>query len=62
MKEPDYSDRVFASIMRECPSLRMFNRFIVPLMRNETPEIRTQAAAEAKCRGYRANKETQQYE
>lgn len=62
MTEPDYSNRVFACLMRECPSLRMFNRFIVPLMRNETPELRTQAAAEAKRRGYKPNKERGEYE
>lgn len=48
--------------MRECPTLATFNRFIVPLMKFETQELRHIAAEEAKRRGYAANKEKGVYE
>lgn len=62
MEEPDYSDRVFAAIMRETPSLRMWNKFVVPLMKVLSKELRDQAAIEAKRRGYKANRERGEYE
>lgn len=62
MTEPDFSDRVFAAIIRECPSLKTFNRFVVPLMKQETKELRDQAATEAKRRGYKPNKISGFYE
>jgi hypothetical protein len=48
--------------MLECGTLNSWNRFIVPLMRVETPEFRHIAAEEAKRRGYTANKEKGVYE
>lgn len=56
------SEQVWGSLIRECPSLATFNRFIVPLMRIETKELRDLAASEAKRRGYAPNKEKGIYE
>ena len=53
---------VFRQLMTECGTLESFNRFIVPLMKNETPELRHIAAEEAKRRGYKGNKERGIYE
>lgn len=58
----DYTDRVFRVLMMECATLNSFNRFIVPLMRLETPELKRIAAEEAKRRGYKANKYKGVYE
>lgn len=58
----DYADRVFKVLIMECATLVSFNRFIVPLMRVETTDLRHLAAEEAKRRGYRANKEKGVYE
>ena len=58
----DYALKTFKILMMECASLTSFNRFIVPLMKVETPEIRHLAAAEAKRRKYKANKEKGCYE
>ena len=53
---------VFRQLITECGTLESYNRFIVPLMKNETPELRHIAAEEAKRRGYKGNKITQKYE
>jgi hypothetical protein len=53
---------VWKALLVECCSLNSFNRFIVPLMRVETPELRRIAADEAKRRGYTVNKEKGIYE
>lgn len=45
-----------------CNTLESFNRFIIPLMRSETPECKEYAATIAKRRGWRANKEKGCYE
>ena len=58
----DYADRVLRNIMTECGTLSSFNRFVLPLMRAETPELRHIAAEEARRRGYKANKEKGIYE
>jgi hypothetical protein len=60
--EPNYDDRILEVLMRECPSLRSFNTFIVPLMRVLPRELVEQAATEARRRKYKANKETGRYE
>ena len=58
----EYAETVFRAVMTECGTLLSFNRFVLPLMRLETPELRHIAAEEAKRRGYRANKEKGIYE
>ena len=59
---PDYAPTLFKILMMECGTLNSFNRFIVPLMKVETPELRHLAAEEAKRRNYKANKEKGCYE
>jgi hypothetical protein len=58
----DYAPTLFQILMMKCGTLASFNRFIVPLMKVETPEIRHLAAEEAKRRNYKANKEKGCYE
>jgi hypothetical protein len=58
----DYMPEVFKSLMTDCGTIDSWNRFIVPLMKVETPELRHLAAEEAKRRGYKANKEKGMYE
>lgn len=58
----DYAVTLFQILMMQCGTLVSFNRFIVPLMKVETPEIRHLAAEEAKRRKYKANKELGVYE
>lgn len=55
-------EQVWRTLITECGRLESFNRFIVPLMRVETPEFKRIAAEEAKRRGYTANKEKGVYE
>jgi hypothetical protein len=55
-------EHVWRQLIVECCSLESFNRFIVPLMRVETPEFKRIAAEEAKRRSYTANKEKGLYE
>jgi hypothetical protein len=62
VEESDYSDRVLAAMMRECPSLNSFNLFIVPLMKSLPKPLQGVAASEAKRRGYAPNKEKGIYE
>ena len=58
----DYAPTLFQILMIQCATLASFNRFIVPLMKVETREIRHLAAEEAKRRKYKANKEKGCYE
>lgn len=58
----DYAPVLFQVLMMQCGTLASFNRFIVPLMKVETPELRHLAAEEAKRRKYVANKENGVYE
>lgn len=58
----DYAPTLFQVLMMQCGTLASFNRFIVPLMKVETPELRHIAAEEAKRRGYKANKSEGIYE
>jgi hypothetical protein len=58
----DYAPALFKILIMECGSLSSFNRFIVPLMKVEAPELRHLAAEEAKRRKYTANKEKGCYE
>jgi hypothetical protein len=58
----NYDPALFQVLMMQCGTLASFNRFIVPLMKVETPEIRHLAAEEAKRRKYKANKEKGCYE
>lgn len=58
----DYAPTLFQILMMQCGTLASFNRFIVPLMKIETPEIRHLAAEEAKRRKYKANKQLGVYE
>lgn len=55
-------DAVWRAMMTECASLASFNRFIVPLMKAESLQLRNMAAEEARRRGYKANKEKGVYE
>jgi hypothetical protein len=52
----DYAPTLFQVLMIQCATLISFNRFIVPLMKVETQEIRHLAAEEAKRRKYVADK------
>jgi len=58
----DGMESVWRELMVICCSLASWNRFIVPLMRTETPEFRHVAADEAKRRGYKSNKDKGVYE
>ena len=58
----DYAPVLFEVLMMQCGTLSSFNRFIVPLMKVETADLRTMAAEEAKRRGYKSNKEKGCYE
>ena len=58
----DGMESVWRQLIVQCCSLQTFNRFMVPLMRTETPELRHIAAEEAKRRGYKSNKEKGVYE
>jgi len=57
-----HEDKVWDSLMRECPSLAAWNQFIVPLMKVLPKPLLESAALEAKRRGYKANKEKGCYE
>lgn len=58
----DYMQQVFEMLMMQCGTLASWNRFILPLMKVETPELRHLAAEEAKRRGYKSNREKGCYE
>jgi hypothetical protein len=62
VEESDNSGRVFTAIMRECPSLKTWNRFILPLMKIETEKLKMLAVIEAKRREYKYSKEKGVYE
>lgn len=55
-------EQVWRSIIRECPSLASFNRFVLRLARDEDSELKRIAADEANRRGYAFNKEKGCYE
>jgi hypothetical protein len=57
-----YEDRIWETLMRECPSLVTFNRFILPLAKNEEPALKQLAANEAIRRGYKFSKDKGVYE
>ena len=52
----------FKMIVGFCNTLDSFNRFVLPLMKQETAELKRYAADIAKHRGYVANKEKGCYE
>ena len=58
----DYMPKVFEMLMMQCGTVDSWNRFILPIMKVETPELRHLAAEEAKRRKYVANKEKRIYE
>lgn len=55
-------DQVWRSIIRECPSLASFNRFVLPLARTEESALKRIASDEAVRRGYKFNADTKFYE
>lgn len=55
-------EQVWRSIIRECPSLASFNRFVLPLARTEDSALKRIAADEATRRGYKFSKEKGVYE
>jgi hypothetical protein len=55
-------EQVWRSIIRECPSLASFNRFVLPLAKAEEPALKKIAANEATRRGYKFNAAKKQYE
>jgi hypothetical protein len=57
-----YEERIWATLMRECPSLATWNTFIVPLMKVLPKPLRDVAAVEAKRRNYKANRDLGVYE
>jgi hypothetical protein len=56
------SEDVWGALMRECPTLGSWNRFILPIMKQETRELKIVAVAEAKRRGYEYSKQKGLYE
>lgn len=45
-----------------CHSLPLFNRFVIPLAKGESQDLRQYVANEAARRGYRFNREKGKYE